>query len=164
MKLINTVTNEIIDLKLNNIILSIDTQKNKFCEPVNILKDAEKETYTAIEKEMFELYLTEFLRLNTDFVKLSEYKDWKHDDYDFRVIVGIEPRDIIANYAPEILVALNIERPNPKYNIGTFWEVYVNNFLNNSRPWLEQIGCIVQDRGTTEYIEPVEVTEQILNL
>lgn len=157
MKLINTVTNEILDLKLNNIILSIDSQKNRFSESVNILKDAGAETYSAIKNELFSLYLAEFLRLNTNFVKLSEFKDWKHDDYEFRVIAGIEQRDIIANNAPEFLVNLNALPKNPRYNIGDFWVVYVNNFLNDSRPWLEQIGCIIEERGTTEYTEPVKV-------
>jgi len=152
MKIIDTTTKQIIDI--TNIdfyrnLINASQQENKYSPESPILIGCEiiatlKET---VDEMLVNAILTTPEYVN--FVKLSEYNDWKYPDRAFRIAANSEQRDTIADIHPELLVSLNEGIPNPKVKLGNIWLVYVNSFLEGAREYLESIGCIIESNPNT---------------
>jgi len=140
MKIINIKTNQIKDIIINNCTSLTVLQENRY---VDAELENKYETY-AISDTISQSIINEFLISNNDWVLLSTYNDWAEPTYTYRIVANIEQRDIIANQNPSLLVALNQVPINPRYQIGSFWVVYVNTFLESADIWLKNIGCIIE--------------------
>lgn len=137
IKIINTDTRQILEIDESEIKL--------FCK-----RKEYKESYGIPENIVLpvpESVILSEMQKTGNWIKFSDYNDWLHSEYNFRVSGGLAQYKSIGRQKPDFLVVLKQGTPNPVEDFGDNWEVYINNFVPptvETQKWLISIGCTIE--------------------